>query len=148
FDNSVYDATLHAEVRAREFAALDVPGLYLPLISPQIPPPASIVLAPNARVEKLADGFFSISGGAVDAEGTLYFVDTHWQKIYRWIEVNREAVLVSSDALQPENLAIDKAGDLLVVSRSGAGKVYALGTDGAMKTIEQTQAEERGGAAE
>ncbi len=55
---------------------------------------------------------------------------------------------MASDALQTENLAIDKAGDLLVVSRSGAGKVYALGADGAMSMVDQQAATERGGAAE
>ncbi len=118
FDNSVVDSTHHAEVRAREFASLDVPGTQ-----------TATSAAPVAEVKKLAEGFFSISGGAVDAAGTLYFVDTHWQRIYRWSEENREAVLVSSDSLEPENLAFDKAGDMLVISRSGAGKVYFFRPD-------------------
>jgi len=29
-------------------------------------------------------GFYSISGGAVDAHGKLYFVDHHQQRIYGW----------------------------------------------------------------
>ena len=144
FDNSVIDATHHAEVRAREFAALDVDGG----AGAAAPTAAPVVLAPHARVEKLAEGFFAISGGAVDGGGALYFVDTHWQRIYRWDAENREAVVVTSDALEPENLAFDKASDLLVVSRSGAGKVYTLGADGAMKMIDQQQAAERNGAAE
>ena len=151
FDNSVFDAIRHAEVRAREFAVLDVPGVTIALLTLKTP---SEVLAPDAKVEKLADGFFSASGGAVDAKGTLYFVDTHWQRIYRWSAKKfREpqesgAIVVSSDPLQPENLAFDKAGDLLVVSRSGAGKVYTLAPDGAMKMMEQSQATERSGTAE
>ena len=144
FDNSVFDATHHAEVRAREFAALDLAG--------DVPAQATTVsLASDARVEKLADGFFSISGGAVDAAGTLYFVDTHWQRIYKWDAENREAVTVSSDPLQPENLAFDKAGDLLVVSRSGAGTVYALRPDGPageIKTVQLQPAADRREAVE
>jgi hypothetical protein len=146
FDNSVYDATHHAEVRAREFAALDVPGMAMKAGRTTTATPAS-----DPGVNKLASGFFSISGGTVDALGTLYFVDTHWQRIYKWDAQNREAVTVSTDPLQPENLAFDKAGDLLVVSRSGAGKVYALrpdGTAGAIKVIQQQPAVERGGAVE
>ena len=122
FDNSVLDATRHAEVRAAEFASLDVPGSR---VAPT-PATASVVMASHAHVERLATGFFSASGGAVDATGTLYFVDTHWQRIYWWDAKDREAVVVSSDPLEPENLALDKAGNLLVVSRSGAGKVYTL----------------------
>ena len=123
FDNSVLDATRHAEVRAREFANLDLPG------TPGTPVPVPPVLAANAKVERLATGFFSASGGAVDAKGTLYFVDTHWQRIYKWNPASREVVLVSSDSIEPENLAFDNAGNLLVVSRNGAGKVFSLRPD-------------------
>ena len=146
FDNSVFDATLHAEVRAREFADLDVPGTAMAAGRP-----TAANLASNARVEKLAGGFYSISGGAVDAAGTLYFVDTHWQRIYKWDAKNRETVTVSSDSLQPENLAFDRAGDLLVVSRSGEGKVYVLRPDetaSEIKVIQQQPAQEQGVAIE
>jgi sugar lactone lactonase YvrE len=143
FDNSVFDSTDHAKVRAREFALLDLPGK----VTVAAPAASSVVLAPHRHVEKLADGFFSIAGGAVDAAGTLYFVDIHWQRIYRWNADTREAVLVRADSLEPENLAFDKAGDLVVVSRSGAGKVYTLRPDGPadeINMIEQEPAQERG----
>jgi len=146
FDNSVFDATHDSQVRAREFAALDLPGMAM--TGGQM---TTATRASDAQVEKLAGGFFSISGGTVDAAGTLYFVDTRWQRIYKWDAKNREAVTVSADPLQPENLAFDKAGDLLVVSRSGAGKVYALrpdGTAGQITMIEQQPALERGEAVE
>jgi sugar lactone lactonase YvrE len=146
FDNSVFDATNHAEVRAREFAVLDLPGLAARAAQKRPVTPAS-----DGQTEKLAGGFFSISGGTVDAAGTLYFVDTHWQRIYKWDAENREAVTVSSDPLQPENLAFDKAGHLLVVSRDGAGNVYALRPDGPageIKMIQQQPATERTGAVE
>jgi hypothetical protein len=140
FDNSVIDEThpgparARGEVRAREFAALDVDAG----AGAAETAGASIALAPDARVEKLADGFFAISGAAVDASGALYFVDTHWQRIYRWDAENREAVVMASDALEPENLALDKAGDVLVVSRSGAGKVYMLRGSAAGGSIESS----------
>ena len=80
YENAIEDVTHHLEVREREFAVLDMPA------SPPTPAPAdaSAVLAPGAKVEKLADGFFSISGAAVDAAGKLYFVDHHQQRIYGW----------------------------------------------------------------
>ena len=64
FDNSVIDATHHAEVRAREFANLDIPGTPNATAVP-VPP----VVAPHAQIERLATGFFSLSGGAVDQSG-------------------------------------------------------------------------------
>jgi len=144
FDNSVFDATHHAEERAREFAVLDVPGTLIGNGQTADPKAASA-----GKAEKLAGGFFSISGGTVDAAGTLYFVDAHCQRIYKWDAENREVVTVSIDPLQPENLAFDKAGDLLVVSRSGPGKVYALRPDGPageIKIMQQQPAQERGQA--
>jgi hypothetical protein len=69
-------------------------------------------------VKKLEDGFFSISGAAVDAVGKLYFVDHHSQRIYGWSE--REGLTVERDnPLDPVNLAFDKSGNLIVVSSAG-----------------------------
>jgi hypothetical protein len=59
--------------------------------------------------------------------------------------------MVSSGSLEPENLAFDRAGDLLVVSRSGAGTVYTVrpdGPTGEIKMLEQQPAAERSGANE
>jgi sugar lactone lactonase YvrE len=125
FDNSVVDSTHHGEVRAREFARLDIPGT--PDLSKLVAP--SKLLEPAAQVKQLATGFFNISGAAVDSAGKLYFVDAHWQRIYSWSAENHEAVVVRNTPLEPENLAFDKAGDLLVVSRSGNGKIYSFRPD-------------------
>jgi hypothetical protein len=114
YEDAIEDVTHHLEVREREFAVLDIPG------DPQPPPQpdASAVLAAGARVEKLEDGFFSISGAAVDAAGKLYFVDHHNQRIYSWSE--KEGLVIERDnPLDPVNLAFDKSGNLLVVSSAG-----------------------------
>jgi hypothetical protein len=120
FENSIEDVTHHLTTREREFAVLDIPA------SPAAPAPAdaSRVLEPGARVQKLEDGFFSISGAAVDASGKLYFVDRHQQRIYGWSA--SEGLTVERDSpLDPVNLAFDRAGDLLVFSSSGPeGTVY------------------------
>jgi hypothetical protein len=116
YENAIEDVTHHLEVREREFAVLDVSA------TPSHAPPASA----KWKVEKLEDGFFSISGAAVDANGKLYFVDHHQQRIYGWSE--REGLTVERDnPLDPVNLAFDKAGDLLVVSSDGPeGTVYSF----------------------
>jgi sugar lactone lactonase YvrE len=123
FDDSIFDATHHEEVRAREFASLDVPGVSAP--SP-LQSDLSSILPESARVKLLATGFFSISGAAVDPLGQLYFVDAHWQRIYRWSSQNSEAVVVRDNPLDPINLAFDRSGDLLVVSYQGNGTVYTF----------------------
>jgi sugar lactone lactonase YvrE len=122
YENAIQDVTHNLEVREREFAVLDI------LEDPPIPAAAdaSAVLAPGARVDNLKDGFFSISGAAVDASGKLFFVDHHQQRIYGWSST--EGLTVERDnPLDPVNLAFDKAGDLLVVSSGGPeGTVYSF----------------------
>ena len=63
YENSIEDMTHHLEVREREFAVLDIAEN---LAQPPAPD-AGAVLASGARVRKLEDGFFSISGAAIDA---------------------------------------------------------------------------------
>lgn len=122
YENAIQDVTHHLEVREREFAVLDIPA------EPARPAPGntSRVLEPGSHVQKLEDGFFSISGAAADSSGKVYFVDHHEQRIYGWSSA--EGLTVERDnPLDPVNLAFDKAGDLLVVSSAGPeGTVYSF----------------------
>jgi sugar lactone lactonase YvrE len=80
----------------------------------------------GAKVEKLEEGFYPISGAAVDAHGKLYFVDKHQQRIYGWSR--EEGLSVERDnPTDPVNLAFDKSGNLLVLSSLGAeGTLYSF----------------------
>lgn len=123
--DSLYDQTHNIELRQREFAWLD--------LSKQAPRPrphvGSPILAPAAKVEKLAGGFYNISGGAISPSGDLYFVDAHWQRIHRWDSSARQLTTVRDNALDPVQLAFDRAGNLLVVSYAGNGTVYSFKPD-------------------
>jgi hypothetical protein len=122
FDNAVYDQTYNIEVRQREFAWLTISG-DAPQLQQKAPSP---VLAEGAKVEKVAGGFFNISGGAVDSSGNVYFVDAKWQTIYRWTTATRQLSKVRDNPLDPVQLFFDKAGDLIVVSYAGQGTVYSF----------------------
>jgi sugar lactone lactonase YvrE len=125
FDNAVYDQTHDVELRQREFAWLDLSG-NAPKTLPEGP---YAVLPPGAKIEKLAGGFFNISGGAVDRSGNLYFVDPKWQTIYRWSAATRELSIVRDSPLDAAELAFDQAGNLLVISYAGDGTVYSFKPD-------------------
>ena len=125
FDNVLYDQTHNIEIRQREFAWLTILGS-APLLQPKQP---SAVLAEGAIVERVAGGFFNISGGAVDSSGNLYFVDAKWQTIYRWTTATRQLAKVRDNPLDPVQLFFDKAGDLIVVSYAGKGTVYSFKPD-------------------
>lgn len=117
YENAIEDVTRHLEVREREFAVLDIPSAGTE---------RAAEAKTQARVEKLADGFFSISGAAVDANGKLYFVDHHEQRIYGWSKT--EGLTVERDSpLDPVNLAFDQAENLMVLSSAGPeGTVYSF----------------------
>jgi sugar lactone lactonase YvrE len=127
FDNAIFDQTHNIEIRQREFSWLTLSGT-----APSSHAPDSVpVLAPGAKLEKVAGGFFNISGGAVDASGNIYFVDARRQTIYRWSVSERQLSIVRENPIDPVQLAFDKAGNLIVVSYAGQGTVYTFkpGTD-------------------
>jgi sugar lactone lactonase YvrE len=121
FDTTVFDETHGIGLRQRELAWLDVSGR-----ATKAAAGPSRVLEPGTTVERLADGFHDISGGAVAPSGDFFFVDARWQRIYRWSVADARLVTVADAPLQPVNLAFDGDGDLLVVSYAGNGTVYAL----------------------
>jgi sugar lactone lactonase YvrE len=137
FDAAVYDQTHNLEIRQREFAWLTLSGA-----APRtVPKAASAVLAPGAKVEKLAGGFDNISGGAVAPNGDFYFVDAKWQRIYRWSAATRQLATVRDNPLDAANLAFDEAGNLMVVSYYGDGTVFAFKPDASGQEIMLLRAE-------
>jgi hypothetical protein len=117
YENAIVDVTHGIQVREREFAVLDYTGRQ------------TSALAPMGKVEKLADGFYSIAGGAVDAQGKLYFIDRHFKRIHAW-SPERGLEIVRDAPLDPINLAIDRSGDVMVVSHYGPdATVYAFRPD-------------------
>jgi hypothetical protein len=123
FDDAIYDATHNVEVRQREIAWLTASGA-----APQEHVPSSRLLK-GAHLEKLATGFFNVSGGAIDGVGDLYFVDAKWQNIYRWSAAKQSLTKVRDNPLDPVQLFFDKSGDLMVVSYAGSGTVYSFRPD-------------------
>ncbi len=116
YENAIIDMTHHIQVREREFAVLDIPA----------DPPAPQVSDMGNKVEKLEDGFFSISGAAVDAHGKLYFVDHRQQRIYSWSKDDGLSV-ERDNPLDPVNLAFDASGNMIVLSSYGRdGTVYSF----------------------
>ncbi|PNB52827.1 gluconolaconase, partial [Pseudomonas sp. FW305-130] len=76
YENAIQDVTRGLEVREREFAALDLTSAAVAAATPGA--------FADAKVEKLASGFYAAAGAAIAPDGTLYFVDHHQQRIYAW----------------------------------------------------------------
>ncbi len=130
FDTSIFDQSHEVELREHEFASLDISGNSPPAKS-QISSP---VVARGAKVEKLAGGFFNISGGAVDSHGNFYFVDAHEQRIYRWDSAKRQ-LSTNEVSFPPVNAVVDQAGNLMVISDTGNGTVYSLDSSNKMAPL-------------
>ncbi|PXA96574.1 gluconolaconase [Nostoc sp. 3335mG] len=138
FENAIKDMTGGQEVREREFARLEIGAV-----------PATRTAVPTtAGVEKLADGFYSIAGAAVDARGKLYFVDRFFHRIHGWSE--KEGLSILADApLDPVSLAVDKSGRLMVLSSAGHdATVYSIdpSAPAEVTVIEPTPTRRRSGA--
>jgi len=119
YENAITDVTRHWQVREREFAVLDLKDNM-----PVAPAPAA--LPGSGVVEKLADGFYSISGAAAAPDGSLYFVEHRFNRIYRWSR-DKGLEIVRDDPLDPVNLAIDKSGNVMALSPQGPEvTVYAF----------------------
>jgi hypothetical protein len=127
FSSAVEDVTNRREVRERLFAVLD--------LAPALPAAAGRAAgAPvpvlNATIEKLAGDFHAIGGAAVDAAGTLYFVDRFQQRIFSWSPTAKLKV-VRDAPFDAVNLGVDRSGNLLVLSMAGrAGTVFSVKPDG------------------
>jgi hypothetical protein len=119
FENTLQDLTHKQEVREHEFAVLDIGPATAANAAPAAP-------AATQKVDKLEGDFYSIAGAAVDAKGTLYFVDRRFNRIYSWSKEGGLAV-VRDAPLDPVNLAIDKSGAIMVLSSAGPeGTVYSF----------------------
>lgn len=116
YDASVYDSDTYTEVRDPEFAVLDLP----PATPPVLPATVSA-----ERVTKLADGFQNIRGAAISPNGDVYFADPRESRVYRWSHERARVEHVIDVAERPEQLAFDRAGNLLIIAYEGDGVVLA-----------------------
>lgn len=125
FNDALCDADSGSTVRFREFARLTFPASAASHATASGPSP----------VQKLAGGFYNISGPALDYEGNLYFVDPHEQKIYRWSPAHGHLDIICDAPLDAANLAVDRAGNLMIVSYAGNGTVYTLKRDASLTSL-------------
>ena len=116
YDNTIYDQSHNFQIREREISKLKISGN----------PPKQIsyinnssVIAPEAKVEKVAGGFEFIDGAAVDSKGNVYFTDSRWKQIYRWSPSDKKLNLVRELLVTPAALAFDQSDNLLVTTNQG-----------------------------
>ncbi len=73
------------------------------------------IIAPGAKVEKLADGFRFTEGPAVDKKGNVYFTDQPNDRILKWA-VDGKLSVFQENTGRANGLYFDKKGNLLSCS--------------------------------
>ncbi len=119
FDNSVVDDDSKTHNRELEISVLDIPLHHSPAVG-----------SPHAvQAHRLATGFFNASSPAISPDDRLYFVDTVKQHIFRYTPVTSKLEIIRDAPIEVANIFFDKAGDLMMVSYTGNGTVYAAKPD-------------------
>lgn len=109
YSNTLFDQTQDAIVRSREIARLKISGSKVLNNTEE-----SKIMASGAKIEKIVGGFEFIDGLAVDSKGEVYFLESRWNKIYKWSVEEKQLSLVSNLPISPLALAFDSQDNLLV----------------------------------
>ncbi len=91
------------------------------------------LVAPNAEIKKLADGFIFTEGPAVDAEGNVYFSDVRMSKTHRW-STDGKLTTFRDDTGNANGLFFDATGNLLACE-GGNRRVTRVAMDGNVTVI-------------
>jgi len=123
FDNSVIDETSGVAVRTHDFNTFEI-GQQL---SPGAPLALPTAFKPNAKLEKVADGFSNATGLTSNGEGAIFFTDSVNHRVYGWDEMTRQAVVLSQDIDAPQSAAVVAPSTLLIMDN--AKHVFALSSE-------------------
>ncbi|MHC4363751.1 MAG: SMP-30/gluconolactonase/LRE family protein [Planctomycetota bacterium] len=93
----------------------------------------SAIVAPQANVQKLADGFRFTEGPAADAKGNVFFTDIPNSRIHKWsLDGQLSTFLENSD--RANGLFFDKTGNLLACA-GGAGRLVSIDPQGKVTVL-------------
>ena len=94
----------------------------------------SNLVAKNAEVVKLADGFKFTEGPAVDRPGNVYFTDQPNNKIIKWTFTTGELSTFKEDAGRSNGLYFNLKGDLLACADMD-NELWSIDRDGNQKVL-------------
>jgi len=93
-----------------------------------ITPASQSIIAPGAKVKKLADGFSFTEGPAVDAEGNVFFTDQPNNKILEW-SIDGKLTTWHDNPGRANGLYFDKHGNLLACADMN-NELWSIDTEG------------------
>ena len=99
------------------------------------------LIAPGAKVERVASGFGFLEGPAADADGNLYFSDVTNERIHRWSPATGVTVFRERSG-RANGLRVDFDGTLLVCEM-GNRQVTAIDLDGRLTVLADRYEDQR-----
>ena len=94
---------------------------------------ADELLAPGAKVEKLADGFAFTEGPASDAKGNVYFSDVRNSRIHKW-SLDGKLTTARENTGLANGLYFDRQGNLLACE-GGNRRLTSISPDGKVTVL-------------
>jgi gluconolactonase len=94
---------------------------------------ADDLIAPGAKVERLADGFVFTEGPACDAEGNVYFSDIPNARIHKWSTDGKLSTFRENSG-QANGLYFDRQGNL-VACEGGERRLTSIAPDGKVTVL-------------
>jgi gluconolactonase len=91
------------------------------------------VVAPGAKVEKLAGGFIFTEGPVGDAQGSVFFTDIPNSKIHKWSPAEGVSTFLENSG-EANGLFFDKSGNLLAC-QGGDRKLASIDKNGKIKVL-------------
>lgn len=92
-----------------------------------------MVIAPGAKLEKLADGFLFTEGATCDPKGNVFFVDQPNNRIHQW-STEGELSTFMDPAGRANGMSFDKAGTLFVCADE-KNELWEVAPDGKVTVL-------------
>jgi gluconolactonase len=93
------------------------------------------ILAPGAKVEKLADGFLFTEGATCDPKGNVFFVDQPNNRIHKWSTEGKLSTFMDP-ANRANGMSFDKSGTLFVCADE-KNELWEVAPDGRVTVLAQ-----------
>lgn len=123
---------MHTLLHVQSVLALALLLLALPVLSPEQPPPGvqteASVIAPGAKLEKLAGGFEFTEGPTSDKDGNVFFTDQPNNRIMKW-SVDGELSTFLQPAGRANGMYFD-ARDNLLACADERMELWSIAPDG------------------
>ena len=103
-----------------------------PALSAQVP--GDGIIAPDASVVKVADGFTFTEGVASDADGNVYFTDIPASRIH-FYDLQDQGKVFLENSNRANGLHVDRAGNVIACEGAEGGRLVQISPEGSLSVL-------------